>query len=257
MVTLMATIARVYGWLTLKRFRGWQRFLGNLLLWTPVLALVGLLFCNLWVVQSTESRVARLPGEVTANPVGVVLGTSKKFRSGGENLHFKHRMEAAASLYKSGKVKHLLVSGHNPSKNYNEPQDMVDSLVALGVPREAITCDYAGRRTLDSVVRAHRVFGQVNFTVISDDFHVSRALFLADRLGLKTVGLASKPVPYNQSAPTQVREVLARVKAVLDVCVLDTQPRFLGDPVKIELTAVQPASDSPQLAPASGAKGLD
>ena len=103
---------------------------------------------------------------VPYNKVGLVLGTSPKMPSGKPNFYFTSRINAAATLYKSGKVSYLLVSGDNGSRNYDEPTAMRDALIAAGVPAKAIYLDYAGFRTLDSVVRAREIFGQTSITII-------------------------------------------------------------------------------------------
>lgn len=204
------------------------------LFWLPLLLLVGFVVaCNVWVVSSTEDAVFESVESIESNTVGMVLGTSKKVAPNQPNLHFEHRLEAAAKLYHAGKVKHLLVSGDRDSEYYNEPRDMTIKLMELGVPSNAITADNAGYRTLDSVIRARRVFGLRRMTVISDDFHVARALFIAEREGIDAVALRSEPVELKLSFKARTREWLARVKAVLDLYILDTEPSLLGEPVEI------------------------
>lgn len=193
------------------------------------------IFSNVWVVGSSHSSVFHDVGAIKANEVGLILGTSKKIAPNRANLHFLHRVEAGAELYKKGKVKHLLVSGDNSTVYYNEPRDMKKALMELGVPKEAITSDYAGFRTFDSVVRAGKVFGLKEFTIVSDGFHVPRAVFLARSQGLEVVALASRDVAGKGAFKAKSREWLARVKAVLDVYLFRTSPKFLGEPVEIRI----------------------
>jgi len=214
-----------------NRLKSWTR----LILGPPLLLLAFVIFCNIWVMFSAFNRVFSAVDDVPQNTVGMVLGTSKNIAPDQPNLHFKYRMEAAADLYKSGKVRHIIVSGARNSQYYNEPADMTKALVALGVPEDVITRDESGFRTLDSVVRASKVFGQNQYTVITDDFHISRAVFLARRHNLDVVGFSSQKVDPTVSATSRMREVLARVKAVLDVYVLNTQPREVGQPTPIQL----------------------
>ena len=206
-----------------------------LVLMPVALVLAFVAFCNVWVTASTQGRIYRMPEETPSNAVGVVLGTNKNFAPNRPNLHFTNRIEAAVRLYKAGKVDHLLVSGAHNSEFYNEAADMAKALQAQGVPESAITRDESGFRTLDSVVRAQRIFGQRRYTVISDDFHVARAVFLARRYDQDPIGFASEHVRTSISAKTQLREVFARCKAVLDVYVLHTQPRELGEPSPIQV----------------------
>lgn len=203
------------------------------------LAGVGALGLNAWIVRSTRSAVFTELSVVPPNDVALVLGTGKLLRGSGRvNPHFRKRTEAAAALYHAGKVKHLLLSGDNHIASYDEPTDMAEALMALNVPPAAMTLDYAGFRTLDSVVRARKVFGQSQVTIVTDDFHTARAVFLARHAGLDAVAFSSAKVSTRFSARTRVREVGARVKAVLDVYVLQTSPRFLGEPVEIHVANI-------------------
>src|SRR5579871_1586202 len=127
--------------------------------------------------HAADGLVYRSVETVPQNDVGLVLGTSKMTARGSTNLHFNQRIDAAVALYRSGKVRHLLVSGDNHVAGYDEPTDMRDALVAAGVPAAAITRDNAGFRTLDSVVRAQQVFGLTRFTIVTEEFHCARALW--------------------------------------------------------------------------------
>ncbi|NNE91054.1 MAG: DUF218 domain-containing protein [Verrucomicrobiales bacterium] len=191
-----------------------------------VVALI-LIFCNLWVLGSTGGRVFSDVSEIESNPVGLVLGTSKKVAPETANPHFENRVAAAAELYHEGKIERLIVSGHR-EKYYDEPGDMIAKLRELGVPASVLTRDDAGHRTLDSVVRARKVFDCDQITIISDDFHVNRALFIADRVGLNAVAFRGERVEFEESMQARVREYLARVKAVLDLYFLGTEPSELS-----------------------------
>lgn len=202
-------------------------------------ALVGVtvLALNIWIVRSTRAAVFTDLQSLPRNKVALVLGTGKWLRSGRVNPHFRERINAAAELYHAGKVAHLLLSGDNHIAGYDEPTDMKEALLALGVPDSAITLDYAGFRTLDSVVRARRVFGQSRVTIVTDDFHAARAVFLAEHSGVRAVAYCSAKIPGRFSARSRVREVGARFKAALDIYVLRTRPHFLGEPVEIRIAA--------------------
>lgn len=173
------------------------------------------------------------PEEVPYNQVGLVLGTSKSLSNGQENLYFKYRMDAAAELYKAGKIDYILVSGDNSQLCYNEPVDMQKALLKRGVPKEAIVLDYAGFRTLDSVIRSKKVFGQQRMTIISQDFHNRRAIYIAQYHGIQAIGYNARDVHFYSGFKTQFREKLARVQAFIDLYVLGKQPKFLGERVKI------------------------
>ncbi len=191
-----------------------------------------LIFCvasNIWVSRSTEEKVYSSVDDVPANDVGLLLGTSKRYRNGKENLYFRYRIEAASLLYKKGKIKHIIVSGDNRTMYYNEPMDMKKALVKAGVPDSVITLDYAGFRTLDSVVRCKKIFGQDKVTIISQHFHASRALFIGQSHGMDAIGYMANDVTGRNSYKVTLREFLARPKAVLDLYILHEQPRFLGN----------------------------
>lgn len=185
------------------------------------------------VVRAADPYVFEVAADLPQNEVGLVLGTSVYTRGGSLNPLFAYRMDAAAILYRAGKVRHLLVSGANPDETYNEPRKMYQALIGSGVPPEAITMDFAGFRTLDSVVRATKVFGLTRYTVISQRFHCYRAVYIARRNGADVVAYATPEVTRHLPLRTRAREVMARLQAVLDVRVLGTQPRHLGEPVEI------------------------
>jgi SanA protein len=190
--------------------------------------------CNAWLLVSSRERIFRAGSHIEPRGVGLVLGTSPTVGR-LKNAFFEGRMDSAAQLWRDGKVRHLLVSGDNSRREYDEPTAMRDALVARGVPVSAITLDYAGFRTLDSLVRARKVFGVRELVVVTDDWHQPRALFLARAAGLDAVGISSEDVPWRISVRTRVREWASRVKAVADVYVLGTRPKFLGEPVILPL----------------------
>lgn len=166
--------------------------------------------------------------------VALVLGTSRN-RSGGLNEFYSARIEAGAELFHSGKIDHIIVSGSNPSRYYNEPTAMKKDLVGLDVPADSITEDPRGLRTLDSVVRAARVMGQKSYLLVSQRYHAARGVYLAREFGLDVIGYCAKDPPGNSGSEVPLRELGARFKALLDVEVLGTQPEHLGHPVPIDL----------------------
>ena len=184
-------------------------------------------YCN-YVVRRCSiycySHIDSLP----VNETGLVLGASKTSRSGSPNLYFYGRVEAAALLFHSGKIKQILISGDNSRKNYDEPTDIKDELLKRGVPETAITLDYAGFRTLDSVVRAKNVFGKTSFTVITQQGHAERAIYIARKHGSDAIGFyAEEPIRYKWlTARNRKREKLACVAAWLDVNILNRSPKF-------------------------------
>lgn len=180
-----------------------------------------------WVSFKTRHLVFDSVTTIPKNKVGLLLGTGKYAASGNINLFYKYRIDAAVQLYKAGKIEYILVSGDNSRKDYDEPSDFKSDLIARGIPESKIILDYAGFRTLDSVVRAKEIFGQTSLTFISQKFHNQRAIYIANHFGIKAIGFNAKDV-YNR----HFREYLARSKASLDL-VFNVQPKFLGQPITI------------------------
>lgn len=190
---------------------------------------------NIWIVQSTQEKVFCDYDSIADNSVALVLGTSSLLSSGEPNPYFNNRMKTAADLYQLGKVKHFIVSGDNRTRYYNEPMVMQRALLKLGVPSSAITLDYAGLRTLDSIVRSKEIFGQQEITIITQSFHCYRALFISNFYGIDAVAyVANDPAQVN-SKLIHWREYFARTKAVLDLYVLQTAPHHLGvkEPIRL------------------------
>jgi len=198
------------------------------------LTLLFLLFSNMWIVSYGKSRSVSLIEDLKPRDVALVLGTSSSRNGKEENLFFTYRMKAAADLYHSGKVKHFILSGDNSNKKYNEPQDMKNKLIALGVPQSAITLDFGGRRTLDSVVRCKKIFQQSKIIIVSQAFHNYRALFIAKYSGIDAIGFNAK-YPSESSSKIILREILARPKAVLDLFIFKTKPKIMGEKENIKI----------------------
>jgi len=187
-----------------------------------------LLGARLLVARAAHGKTYSDVSQIPHRRVGLVLGCPKRITGGWSNPFFENRMAAAAELYHNGRVDYLIVSGDNHIQGYDEPTDMKNSLVEKGVPKDRIYLDYAGLRTLDSVVRVKQIFLQDNVTVVSQDFHNQRAIFLAAHHGIDAIGFDAADVAPQYAFKTLLREQFAKVKAVLDVYVLHTQPHFLG-----------------------------
>ncbi|WP_431166296.1 SanA/YdcF family protein [Tenacibaculum halocynthiae] len=171
--------------------------------------------------------------EIKKNKVGLVLGTAKILNNGRINLYFKYRIQATVALYKKGKIDFVLVSGDNGNKNYDEPTDFKNELIKKGIPAKRIFLDYAGFRTLDSVVRAKEIFGQTSVTIISQKFHNERAIFLAEKNGINAIGFNARDLTGKYGLKVRIREYFARTKAFLDI-MFGVKPKFLGKKVEIK-----------------------
>lgn len=198
-----------------------------------VISLLLILFANSRIEHKSAPYVYSKMEKLPFNKVGLLLGTSKYLRSGKPNRYFANRIAATLELYRAGKIQNVVISGDNSQKDYNEPQDMMDALIAEGIPANRIYLDFAGFRTFDSVFRMNAIFGQSNFTVISQEFHNLRAIYIARGLGLNASGYNAKDVDAYNGFKTQVREKFARVKVLLDIWV-GKQPKFLGEKIAIE-----------------------
>ena len=200
-------------------------------IWVAISSLLFVLGTNIWVVQSTKDLIYTV-SSAPQNNVALVLGTSKRTVGGKPNRFFVERMNTAATLHSSAKVKHILVSGDNRTKYYNEPRDMLNALGDLNIPYEDVSLDFAGLRTLDSVVRCNEVFGQHKVTIVTQEFHCYRSLFIASYFDMDAIAVsADDGGPIGNTLA--LREVLARTMAVLDLYILQRKPKYLGE--KIEL----------------------
>jgi SanA protein len=205
--------------------------------WTLTLLLVGAgigWLGNHWVINNTEAYVYSDYALLPSNDVGLVLGTSPYARNGSPNPQFYGRIQAAVQLYQLGKVKHLIVSGANPDASYNEPRAMWRELTKQGVPPQAITMDFAGFRTFDSVTRAQLVFGVDKITVITQRYHAYRAVFIGKKEHMQIVAYAAQGDDSGVPMRQLVREWFARIRAIFDIYLLQTTPKFLGQPEPIE-----------------------
>jgi SanA protein len=205
-----------------------MRWLKRIILLTVFLIFAFFFLSNVWVVQSTKDQVFFDQNELPNHRIGLVLGTSHRTVGGNPNPYFQKRIEMAASLYKSGKIDNFILSGDNRSIYYNEPIEMQKALIKLGVPAMAITLDYAGLRTLDSIVRSKEIFGQDKLIIITQPFHSYRAIFIGKYYGIDAVAMVADEPELDSSLKVRIREYLARGKAVLDLYILNTSPRFLG-----------------------------
>lgn len=184
------------------------------------------------IQSETQDHITEDLASLPAQKVGLVLGTSKTLANGYKNDYFYYRIDAAERLYKSGKVHYLIVSGDHSLKHYNEPEDMTNELVARGIPREHIFQDFAGLRTLDSVLRAQTIFGQKAFIVVSQKFHNERAVFIAQKHGIEAYGYNAEDVNRYAGFKTQIREYFARAKVFLDF-LFGVTPKFGGEKIAI------------------------
>lgn len=188
--------------------------------------------CNQIVENAAFGKTYSTVSEVPFNRVGLVLGTSKRLAGGYINPYYQYRVNAAVELWKSGKVQSLVISGDNGAVEYNEPADFKEDLIRLGVDSDRIYLDFAGFRTFDSMVRLKKVFGQDSVTIISQQFHNERALYIAKREGLVAVAYNARDISKRHGLKVQAREKLARVKLFIDY-MFGAEPKYLGERIMI------------------------
>lgn len=196
-----------------------------------VVCIAGVISINMTMTQQTSAFIytdlRKLPSKKTA----LLLGTAKSIAKDKKNYFYIYRIRAAAALFKAGKVKTILVSGDNGAKYYNETAAMQKDLIDAGVPAKHIVVDNAGFRTFDSITRAKEVFKTEDYIIVSQKFHLERALFIARKKKQKAIGFAAKDIEGTKAAyKMRLREYLARTKAFLDIYLLN--PRLSSQAVQ-------------------------
>lgn len=178
-----------------------------------------------WMFTAADGRL-RTAADVPRADVAIVFGAG--LWNGEPSPYLAHRLDTAAGLYRAGKVKVLLVTGDNSRKDYDEPDAMRAYLTAHGVPAGRIVSDYAGFDTWDSCARARRIFGVDRAVLVSQGFHIRRAVALCDAAGVRSYGVSARGDSHNVTwYYGSSREVLAAGKAWLD-SVFTPDPQFLG-----------------------------
>lgn len=209
-----------------------KKIIGITLLVIAILIFTPICFYKL-VENKTADKLYNDVNSIPYNEVGMVLGTNPNTKKGNGNPYFYNRVDAVEKLYKAGKIKFILISGDNKTKDYSEPDAMRQILIERGIPKDVIYIDYAGFRTLDSVVRAKNIFGQTKMTVISQKFHNERSIVLGEWQEMDLIGFNAKDVEVKRSKyKTLIREGGARVKLYLDM-LIGKEPHFGGNPIKI------------------------
>lgn len=197
------------------------------------LSISAVVVCDRHIQRATLSLHSTDPDDLPKCRVVLVLGCAETLPNGRTNRYFTARIEAAALLFRAGKCHAFIVSGDNGREDYDEPTRMTEALMKTGIPASVIYQDYAGFRTLDSIVRAKRIFGQSEMLVVSQRFHNERAIYIGLQQGITLYGLDAADVDLRGGLKTQIREKGARIKTILDLHLLHTPPRFLGPPIVI------------------------
>jgi SanA protein len=209
----------------------------RILMMVTIISMVIVVYCNWAVSKAAQGKLFNRVSDIPFNKVGLLLGTSKLLADGRVNLYYQYRIQAALELYKAGKIQYIIVSGDNGQEGYNEPEQMRNDLLQSGVDVDHIVLDYAGFRTFDSMVRLREVFGQTRATIISQQFHNGRALYIAFKESITAIAYNAEDVKASAGFKTLLRERLARVKVFVDY-LIGKQPKYLGPKVKLPLLFV-------------------
>jgi len=215
-----------------------QFFTKHLLIWLYIpftLFILTVTFtCSYLVEKNAYGKTYDDVFEIPYNRVGLLLGTCKTMDDHVTvNPFWKYRVEAAYALWKAKKIDRILISGDNGWHGYNEPEDFKDTFIAMGIPDSCMVCDYAGFRTHDSVIRCKKIFGQKKVTLISQQFHNERALYIARQYGLDAIGFNASDVCFRSGLYTFFREKAARVLLFMDLYIFHTKPHVLGKKIII------------------------
>lgn len=212
-----------------------RKIIKNIFKFFLLLFVAGIIFiawANYSIKKESDPYISYQVKDLPPAKTALLLGTSKTLNNGFPNAYFYNRIYATVELYKSGKIQYIIVSGDNSRKDYNEPEDMQLALMEYGIPQDKIFLDFAGFRTLDSVVRAKEIFGQKKIIIVSQKFHNERAVFLARQNGMEASGFNAEDVNKYAGFKTNMREYLAKAKAYWDL-IFGVEPKFGGDKVLI------------------------
>ena len=193
-------------------------------------------FPFLWhgLVNWHYGRQIYLPEDLRPERVAIVFG-ARIYSDGRLSPMLRDRVETAVRLYEAGQVEKLLMSGDNRFDEYDEPGRMMEYALSRGVPAEDMQPDYAGRRTFDTCYRAREIFGLDSAVLVTQEFHLPRALFTCDQLGLDVVGGAADLQRYSRRslAWSTIREIPALLVSLIDVT-RQAPPPVLGEPIPID-----------------------
>ncbi len=198
----------------------------QLLLPLTALLLFVILLINYFVLSFSQDNFFYQIENLPKNQVGLVFWASVKSNGTPSDI-LKDRLDVAISAFEKWKVKQLIVSWDNSQETYNEPVAMQEYLISMWVPKESIYLDYAGFDTFDSLYRAKHIFWVEEITLFTQDFHLKRAIYISSKLKIKTYWVQTNLHNYKTDNYNLVREVLARIKAFLDIEVNSSKPKFL------------------------------
>jgi vancomycin permeability regulator SanA len=185
----------------------------------------------IWIEISTKNEIYT---EQTApkERIAIVFGAGVK-KNGTPSDILKDRIQTASNLYTQGKIEKILMSGDNSISHYNEPVAMQKYAILLGIPEDKIALDYAGFRTYDTCARAKKVFMINQAILITQKFHLKRAVFLCKSMGIKSSGVIVNKNTYIDNIKLNIRDTLAKIQSFYEVYLIKHDPKFLGEEIPI------------------------
>jgi SanA protein len=217
-----------------------MRFARRRILW-PIIGVIiallliaglGLVVFNLIIVRSARAAIVDKIASVPQAPVAIILGAGV-YPDGTPSAMLVDRLETGIKLYKAGKVGRLLLTGQHSTTTYDETNAMLHYVLAHGIPDQDVFTDHAGFSTYDSMYRARDVFQVTNALVVTQSFHLARAVYTARSLGIDAIGVSADIQHYPSLWHNVLREWVARSKAYVDLHVLKPKPKFLGPVIPI------------------------
>jgi SanA protein len=217
-----------------KRSRRRRAIFWSLIAVGIVVVLIGLaaLVTNLIVMRGAHDYIVQSPEDAPHAQCAIVLG-AHVYPDGTPYPMLADRLDTGIRLYELGKVDKLLLSGDHGQTTYDEVNAMLDYVLARGIPEEDVFTDHAGFDTYDTMYRARDVFQVETALIVTQDFHLSRAVYTARTLGLEATGVVADLRPYLSATRSAMREVLARGKAILQLHISHPEPKYLGPVIPI------------------------
>ena len=189
---------------------------------------------NLYMILTTFSDIVTVDEAVEIEDIDCIIVLGAGVRADGTpSLMLKDRLDKAVELYEKGVSDKILVSGDHRESNYDEVNTMKNYLIAAGIPSQVIYMDHAGLSTYDSMYRAVNIFGVESAVVITQKYHMYRAVHNAESLGIETYGVSAKEISYNGQAYREFREIIARVKDIF-YCLFEVESAVGGEPISLE-----------------------
>ncbi len=207
-----------------------KKVVKNILVWSVIVVMI-FFAINFYIIKSTKDQIFAIQDNISEQQTALLLG-ARVYDDGRLSHIMEDRALTAVELYQDKKVDKILISGDHGTSQYDEVNAIKDYLINKNIAPEDIFTDHAGFDTYDSVYRARDIFEVDSMIIVTQDFHLPRAVYIANSLGVKSIGVIADRRDYRDKERNQIRESIARVKAFLNV-VFKAEPKFLGDKILI------------------------